>query len=138
MDAESDNSNPRQQKSRVMRDTNPRSTITAPLLHLFNRNKAASVTFENDTLTVHTKSGRIAHTVNADQIEQVHLWKLLLLTRLTVLTQLDQAITVNGLYPSTTQSLYDQLWARVDELRNDEAAAKAHALTPEIFSIKDS
>ena len=138
MDAESYNSKPGQQKSRVMRDTIPRSTKTAPLLHLFNRNKAASVSFENDTLTVHTKSGRIAHAVDVDQIKQVHFRKLLLLTRLTVLTQLDQAITVHGLYPSTTQSLYDQLWARVDELRNDEAAAKAHALTPEIFSIKDS
>ena len=138
MDAESDNSNPGQQKSRVMRDTIPRSTKTAPLLHLFNRNKAASVSFENDTLIVHTKSGRIAHAVDVDQIKQVHFRKLLLLTRLTVLTQLDQAITVHGLYPSTTQSLYDQLWARVDELRDDEAAAKAHALTPEIFSIKDS
>ena len=138
MDAESDNSNPGQQKSRVMREIIPRSTKTAPLLHLFNRNKAASVSFENDTLTVHTKSGRIAHTVNADQIKEVHLRKLLPLTRLTVPTQLDQAITVHGLYPSTTQPLYDQLWARVDELRDDEAAAKAHALTPEIFSIKDS
>ena len=121
-----------------MRDTIPRSTKTAPLLHLFNRNKAASVSFENDTLIVHTKSGRIAHAVDVDQIKQVHFRKLLLLTRLTVLTQLDQAITVHGLYPSTTQPLYDQLWARVDELRDDEAAAKAHALTPEIFSIKDS
>ena len=122
----------------MIREIIPRSTKTARLLHLFNRNKAASVSFENDTLIVHTKSGRIAHAVDVDQIKEVHLRKLLLLTRLTVLTQLDQAITVHGLSPSTTQSLYDQLWARVDELRDDEAAAKAHALTPEIFSIKDS
>ena len=121
-----------------MRDTILRSTKTAPLLHLFNRNKAASVSFENDTLTVYTKSGRITHTVNADQIKEVHLQKLVPLNRLTVRTQLDQAITINGLYPSTSRSLYGQLWARVDELLNDKAAAKANALKPEIFFVRDS
>ena len=121
-----------------MRDTTPRSSKTAPLLHRFNQNRAASVSFENDALIIYTKSGLIAHTVVADQIKEIHLQKFPLFNRLTVQTQLDQAITVNGLFPSTSQSLYNQLWARVNELQNDEATAKAHALTPEIFSLKSS
>ena len=46
----------------------PQSTKTAPLLHLFNRDRASTVAFEDDVLTVWDKSGRIAHTVRADEI----------------------------------------------------------------------
>ena len=47
------------------------SSKTAPLLHLFNRNKASNVRFEDDVLTVRAKSGRIVHTVSADEIQTV-------------------------------------------------------------------
>ena len=52
------------------------SAKTAPLLHLFNRNRASAVTFEADVLTVWAKSGRIAHTIPVDEITDVKLRKL--------------------------------------------------------------
>ena len=47
------------------------SSKTAPLLHLFNRNKAATGRLEDDILTVWAKSGRIAQSVRAEAIQAV-------------------------------------------------------------------
>ena len=41
------------------------SSKTAPPLHLFNRNKVATVRLEDDILTVWAKSGRTANAVSS-------------------------------------------------------------------------
>ena len=114
------------------------SSKTAPLLHLFNRNKAATVRFEDDILTVWAKSGRIAQSVRADEIREVKFQKLPLLSRLTVLTKQGRTITVNGLERSTSERLHSQLQNRVEEILNDEAAIKATTLGPWIADLRDS
>ena len=121
-----------------MREPTAQSTKTAPLLHLFNKNRASTVAFEADVLTVWAKSGRITHTVKAEEIREVKLRKLPLLGHLTVRTKQGRTITVGGLEPSTSERLHTQLHDRVEELLNDEAAKKALAIGPEITSLKDS
>ena len=114
------------------------SSKTAPLLHLFNRNKAATVRFEDDILTVWAKSGRIAQSVRADEIREVKFQKLPLLSRLTVLTKQGRTITVNGLERSTSERLHSQLQNRVEEILNNEAAMKTATLGPRIADLRDS
>ena len=121
-----------------MRDSESQSTKTAPLLHLFNRNKASTVRFEEDVLTVWAKSGRIAQSVKADEIREVKLQKLPLVSRLTVLTKQGRTITVNGLERSTSERLHSQLQNRVEEILNDEAVRKATVLGPQITDLRDS
>ena len=116
----------------------PQSAKTVPLAHLFNRNRASTVAFEEDVLTVWAKSGRIAHTIPAEEIREVKLRKLPLLGQLTVRTKLGRTITVGGLERSTSERLHEQLHGRVEELLNDEAARKVSTLGPEITSLKDS
>ena len=70
------------------------SSKTAPLLYLFNRNRASTVRFEDAALTVWAKSGRIAQSVRADEVQEVKLRKLPLINRLTVLTKQGQATTL--------------------------------------------
>ena len=70
-----------------MRQPDSLSTKTAPLLQLFNKNKASTVSFQDDTLTILAKSGRVAHSLTVSEIGEVQLQKLPLLTRLTVSTQ---------------------------------------------------
>ena len=82
--------------------SNPHSTKTAPLLHLFNRNRASTVAFENDVLTVWAKSGRIAHTISVEQIEEVLLQKQAVVNQLTVHTNFGRTITVGGRECSTS------------------------------------
>ena len=62
-----------------MKESYRSSTKTAPLLHLFNKNRASTVAFENDALTVWAKSGLITHAIPADEIMEVKLRKLPLL-----------------------------------------------------------
>ena len=114
------------------------STRTAPLLHLFNKNRASTVVFKADVLTVWAKSGRIAHTVRVDEILEVRLRKLPLLSQLTVLTKLGRTITVNGLERGTSERLHSQLQNRVEEILNDEATRKATTLGPRIIDLRDS
>ena len=114
------------------------STKTAPLLHLFNKNRASTVAFESDVLTVWAKSGRIADTLKAEEIQEVKLRKLPLLGQLTVRTKQGRTITVGGLQRSTSETLHQQLHDRVEELLNDEAARKVISLGPEIINLKDS
>ena len=121
-----------------MPESNSQSTKTAPLLHLVNRNKASTVAFEADVLTVWAKSGRIAHTVRADEILEVRLRKLPLLNQLTVLTKLGRTVTVNGLERGTSERLHSQLQTRVEEILNDEATRKASALGPRIADLRNS
>ena len=116
----------------------PKSTKTAPLLHLFNRNRASTVAFESDVLTVWAKSGRIAQTLKAEEIMEVKLRKLPLLGQLTVRTKQGRTITVGGLERSSSERLHRQLNDRVEELLNDEAARKAISRTPEIINLKGS
>ena len=119
-----------------MRDSESQSTKTAPLLHLFNQNKASTVRFEDDVLTVCAKSGRIAQSVNADEIREIKLQKLPLVTRLTVLTKQGRTVTVSGLERSTSERLHSQVQNRVEEILNDEAARKATILGPRITDLK--
>ena len=114
------------------------SAKTAPLLHLFNRNRAPTIAFESNVLTVWAKSGRIAHTIKAEEIQEVKLRKLPLLSQLSVQTKQGRTITVGGLERSSSERLHRQLNDRVEELLNDEAARKAISLTPEIINLKDS
>ena len=118
--------------------SNPHSTKTAPLLHLFNRNRASTVAFENDVLTVWAKSGRIAHTISVEQIEEVLLQKQAVVNQLTVRTKPGRTITVNGLERGTSEKLHSQLQNRVEEILNDEATRKATALSPRITDLRDS
>ena len=53
-----------------MRKSGSERTKTAPLLHLFNRDKASTVRFEEGVLTVWAKPGRIAQSLKADQIQK--------------------------------------------------------------------
>ena len=94
--------------------------------------------FGADVLTVWAKSGRIAHTVRADEILEVELRKLPLLSQLTVLTKLGRTITVNGLERGTSERLHSQLQTRVEEILNDEATRKASALGPRITDLRNS
>ena len=114
------------------------STKTAPLLHLFNRNRASTVAFEADALSVRAKSGRVAHTISADEIQEVKLRKLPLLGQIIIRTKRGQTITVGGLERSTSERLHRQLHERVEELLDDEATGKAATLSPEIINLKDS
>ena len=114
------------------------SSKTAPLLHLFNRNKASNVRFEDDVLTVWAKSGRIAQSVRADEIREVNLQKLPLISRLTVFTKQGRTITVGGLERGTSERLHSQLHSRVEEILNDEATRKANTLGPQITDLRDS
>ena len=78
------------------------STRTAPLLHLFNKNRASSVAFEADVLTVWAKSGRIAHTIPAEETGEVNLLEMPFLGQLTFHTKLGRTIAVGGLERSTS------------------------------------
>ena len=89
-----------------MNDPASQSSKTAPLLHLFNQNRASTVRFEDDVLTVWAKSGRIAQSVNIDEIREVKLQKLPLVTRLTVLTKQGRTVTVSGLERSTSERVF--------------------------------
>ena len=104
-----------------MRQPDSLSTKTAPLLQLFNKNEASTVSFQDDTLTILAKSGRVAHSLRVSEIEEVQFQKLPLLTRLTVSTKRGQAITVNGLQRGTSDRLYAQLSRRVERVLDDEA-----------------
>ena len=115
-----------------MNKTTATSTKTVPLLHLLNQSRASAVRFEKDLLHLAAKNGSTVETVEATEISEVQLRKLPLLNRLTVLTKQGRTITVNGLDRNSSQALYTTLWVRVNELLNDEAAAKARALAPEI------
>ena len=121
-----------------MRNPAPQESKTAPLLHLFNRNKASTVKFEDDILTVWAKSGRIAQSVNADQIKEVQLQRQTLVNQLTILTKQGRTISVNGLDRSSSTALHSQLSNRVEEILNDEAVRTAVPLGPEIKSLRDS
>ena len=114
------------------------SSKTAPLLHLFNRNKASTVRFEDDVLTVWAKSGRITQSVKADEIQEVKLRKLPLVTLLTVLTKQGRTVAVSGLERSTSKWLDSQVQNRVEEIINNEAARKATTLGPRITDLRDS
>ena len=63
------------------------SSKTAPLLHLFNRDKAPSVKFEDDVFTMWAKSGRTAQVVRADDIREIKLQKLPFLSKVTAQTK---------------------------------------------------
>ena len=121
-----------------MNDPASQSSKTAPLLHLFNQNRASTVRFEDDVLTVWAKSGRIAQSVNIDEIREVKLQKLPLVTRLTVLTKQGRTVTVSGLERSTSERLHSQVKSRVEEMLNDKAARKATTLGPRITDLRDS
>ena len=121
-----------------MNKTTATSTKTLPLLHLLNQSRASAVRFEKDLLHLAAKNGSTVETVEATEIREVQLRKLPLLNRLTVLTKQGRTITVNGLDRNSSQALHTTLWARVDELLNEEAAAKARALTPEIASLQET
>ena len=121
-----------------MKESYRSSTKTTPLLHLFNKNRASTVAFESDVLTVWAKSGRITQTLEVEEIMEVKLRKLPLLGQLTVQTKQGRTITVSGLERSSSERLYTQLNDRVEELLNDEAARKAISLAPEIINLKDS
>ena len=121
-----------------MRDSESQSTKTAPLLHLFNRNKASTVRFEEDVLTVWAKSGRIAQSVKADEIREVKLQKLPARQPAHRPDQQGRTITVNGLERSTSERLHSQLQNRVEEILNDEAVRKATVLGPQITDLRDS
>ena len=116
-----------------MPESTSHSTKTAPLLHLLNRDGASTVAFENDVLTVWTKSGRMAHTVRADEIGEVELRKLPFLNQLTVRTKQGRTISVGGLERGTSERLH----RRVENTLNEAAARKATAVTPQIFSLRD-
>ena len=60
----------------TMTRSNPYSTNTALLPHLFNRNRETSVSTEGDVLTVWAKSGQVVHTIRADEINEVNPRKL--------------------------------------------------------------
>ena len=121
-----------------MNKTTATSTKTLPLLHLLNQSRASAVRFEKDLLHLTAKNGSTVETVEATEIREVQLRKLPLLNRLTVLTKQGRTITVNGLDRNSSQALHTTLWARVDELLNEEAAAKARALAPEIASLQET
>ena len=121
-----------------MRQPDSLSTKTAPLLHLINRDRASTVSFSNDTVTVRAKSGRVIHSIGADAIGKVQLQKLILINRLTVQTRRGQTITINGLGRDTSERLYTQLRSRVRSIRDDEASRKAQAMGPEITHLRDS
>ena len=111
---------------------------TVPLFHLFNRDKAAAVSFEKDLLCLADKSGQTSETVRAGDIAEVQLKKLPLLNRLTIQTKQGESITINGLERSTSESLYARLQNRVDEILNDEATTSALAIGLEITAFKNS
>ena len=121
-----------------MNKTTATSTKTVPLLHLLNQSRASAVRFEKDLLHLAAKNGSTVETVEATEISEVQLRKLPLLNRLTVLTKQGRTITVNGLDRNSSQALYTTLWVRVNELLNDEAAAKARALAPEIADLQET
>ena len=121
-----------------MNKTTATSTKTLPLLHLLNQSRASAVRFEKDLLHLTAKNGSTVETVEATEIREVQLRKLPLLNRLTVLTKQGRTITVNGLDRNSSQALHTTLWARVDELLNEEAAAKARALAPEIAGLQET
>ena len=85
------------------------STLSRTPAYLLNRNKASTVRFEDDVLTVWAKSGHIAQSVKAVEKWKVQLQKLPLISRLTVLTKQGQAITVSGLETEPPESLLSQL-----------------------------
>ena len=114
------------------------STKTAPLLHLINQDRASTVSFSDDTVTVRARSGRVIHTMGADAIGTVQLQKLILINRLTVQTRQGQTITVNGLGRETSERLYTQLRSRVGWILDDEASRKAQAIGPDITHLSDS
>ena len=108
-----------------MPEATSQSAKISPLLDLFNRNRASTVAFEADVLTVWVESGRIAHTIPADEIKEVKLRNFPLLSQLTVQTKQGRTITVGGLERSTSERFHQQLHGRVEELLNDKAARKA-------------
>ena len=121
-----------------MTEALPLSAKTLPLLHLFNRGGVSSVSFHQDLFSVSTKTGRITDTVDVTEITDVQIKKLPFLNRLTIQTKQGRTITINGLKPSTSRPLYDVLWRRTDVLLNEEATTKAHSLSPQIQTLKES
>ena len=118
--------------------TSSSSTHTLPMLHRLNRESMATAIFQDDTLTITTKSGVTVHELNASEIKAVSLTKLPVANRLAVLTKQRQDISINGLARSTSQDLYTELFNRVDELLNDETAKKALTIATEIAALRDS
>ena len=114
------------------------STHTLPMLHRLNRESMAAAIFEDDTLVITTKSGATAHELNATELQSVSITKLPVANRLTLLTKQGQDISINGLDRSTSQDLYTELFNRIDQLLNDEAARKARSLTPAIATLRES
>ena len=115
-----------------------RSTHTLPMLHRLNRESMAAAIFQDDTLVITSKSGATAHELNATELQAVSITKLPVANRLTLLTKQGQDISINGLDRSTSQELYTELFNRIDELLNDEAARKALSLGSEIAALRES
>ena len=113
------------------------STHTLPMLHRLNRESMAAAIFQDDTLVITTKSGATAHELNATELQAVSITKLPVANRLTLLTKHGHDISINGLDRSTSQELYTELFNRIDQLLNNEAAGKARSLAPEIAALRE-
>ena len=116
----------------------PLSTHTLPMLHRLNRESMASAIFQDDTLRITTKSGATVHTLSVSEIKAVSLTKLLVANHLKILTKQDNRISINGLNRSTSQKLFTEVFNKVDDLLNEEAAQKALTIAPEIAELQDS
>ena len=108
------------------------------MLHRLNRESMAAAIFQDDTLVITSKSGATAHELNATELQAVSITKLPVANRLTLITKQGQDISINGLDRSTSQELYTELFNRIDEILNDEAARKALSLGPEIAALRES
>ena len=75
----------------------PQTAKTAPLIHLLNQGRAALVTFEDDILTLRTKSGETTETVRATDIADVQLQGQAITNRMTIQTKQGRIIAINGL-----------------------------------------
>ena len=115
----------------------PQTAKTAPLIHLLSQGRAALVTFQDDVLTLRSKSGETTETVRATDIADVQLRGQTITNRMTVQTKQGRSISINGLDRAISQTLQAQLHARMEELLNNEAAGNADALTPEILRLAE-
>ena len=115
----------------------PQTAKTAPLIHLLNQGRAALVTFEDDVLTLRSKSGETTETVRATDIADVQVQGQAIINRMTVRTKQGRSISINGLDRTTSQALQAQLHVRVEELLNNEAASDADTLGPEILTLAE-
>ena len=99
----------------------PQTAKTAPLIHLLSQGRTALVPFEDDVLTLRSKSGETTETVRATDIADVQLQGQAITNRMTVQTKQGRSISIDGLDRATSQALQAQLHARVVELLNNEA-----------------